>query len=145
MEGRAVAAGFDVRTAALTVYSGSQTPHTLQRTIAGCLGLAESLVRVIVPDTGGGFGGKNSVYPEDVLIPYLARRLERPVKWIEDRRENLLSMTQGRDQQIDAEVAFDDDGRIRAIRIEQALDCGAFEPQGPVVTYQTVDAPPGSV
>ena len=137
LECRVTAAVPNVRTGELTVYSGTQTPHTLRRTTAECLGMPESAIRVIVPDVGGGFGGKNSVYPEEVLVAYLARRLGRPVKWVEDRRENLLSMTQGRDQDIEAEAAFDGDGRVLAVRVNQWLDCGAYEPQGPVVTYQT--------
>ncbi|MDE3076243.1 MAG: xanthine dehydrogenase family protein [Chloroflexota bacterium] len=137
MEGRGLVAIPDIRTGALTIYSGTQTPHSLRRSVAECLSLPEGMIRVIVPDTGGGFGGKNTVYPEDILLPYLALRLGRPVKWVEDRRENLLSMTQGRDQVIDATVAFQDDGRITAVQVEQWLNCGAFEPTGPVVTYQT--------
>ncbi|HLG69834.1 MAG TPA: xanthine dehydrogenase family protein molybdopterin-binding subunit [Chloroflexota bacterium] len=137
MEGRGALAVPDVRTGALTLYTGCQQPHLLRRVLAATFGLSESLVRLIVPDVGGGFGGKNGAYPEDVLISYLARRLGRPVKWVEDRRENLLAMNQGRDQVVEAAVAFDGDGRVLAVELQQWLDSGAYQPMGPVVPYQT--------
>jgi carbon-monoxide dehydrogenase large subunit len=137
MEGRGALAVPDSRTGALTLYTGCQQPHLLRRAAAAVLGLPEPMLRVVVPDVGGGFGGKNGAYPEDVLIALLAQRTGRPVKWTEDRRENLLAMNQARDQIIDAAVAFDDEGRILAVQAEQWLDCGAFHPIGPVVTYQT--------
>lgn len=137
MEGRGALAIPDARTGALTVYTGCQQPYTLRRAIGLTLGIPDSLVRVIVPDVGGGFGGKNGAYPEDVLIAYLAQRLGRPVKWTEDRHENLLAMNQARDQVVDATVGFDDQGRILGMDIEQWLDSGAYHPMGPVVTYQT--------
>jgi len=119
-----------------------QAKITLSSAVAARPGAAsgsttESMVRIVVPDVGGGFGGKNGAYPEDVLVTYLARRLGRPVKWVEDRRENLLAMNQARDQIVDATVAFDGSGRILAVEAEQWLDSGAYHPLGPVVTYQT--------
>ncbi|MFI5267569.1 MAG: xanthine dehydrogenase family protein molybdopterin-binding subunit, partial [Chloroflexota bacterium] len=137
MEGRGALAVPEPRTGALTLYTGCQQPYLLRRAVGMTLGLAESMVRVVVPDVGGGFGGKNGAYPEDVLIAYLAQRLGRPVKWTEDRRENLLAMNQARDQIVDATVAFDDGGRILGVEVEQWLDSGAYQPMGPVVTYQT--------
>ncbi|HEX6512146.1 MAG TPA: xanthine dehydrogenase family protein molybdopterin-binding subunit, partial [Chloroflexota bacterium] len=137
MEGRGALAIPDTRTGTLTVYTGCQQPYTLRRAICATLGIGETLVRVIVPDVGGGFGGKNGAYPEDVLVAYLAQQLGRPLKWVEDRRENLLAMNQARDQIVDATVGFDDDGRIIGVQVEQWLDSGAYQPMGPVVTYQT--------
>jgi carbon-monoxide dehydrogenase large subunit len=137
MEGRGALAIPDTRTGALTVYTGCQQPYLLRRAISLTLGLPDSLIRVIVPDVGGGFGGKNGAYPEDVLIACVAQRLGRPVKWTEDRRENLLAMNQARDQIVDATIGFDEGGRILALQIEQWLDSGAYQPMGPVVTYQT--------
>lgn len=137
LEGRGALAVPDVRTGALALYTGCQQPHLLRRVVAATLGLPESMVRIVVPDVGGGFGGKNGAYPEDVLIAYLGRRLGRPVKWTEDRRENLLAMNQARDQVVDARVAFDGEGRILGVDLEQWLDSGAYQPMGPVVTYQT--------
>jgi aerobic carbon-monoxide dehydrogenase large subunit len=92
---------------------------------------------VIAPDVGGGFGGKGHVYPEDMLVAFLARELRRPVRWIEDRREHLMSATHSRDQLHDVEVGFDDDGRILALRDDYIVDCGAWNPIGSAVAYNT--------
>jgi carbon-monoxide dehydrogenase large subunit len=94
------------------------------------LGLPESRVRCIAPEVGGGFGVKGHVYPEDVLIPYIARRLGRPVQWIEDRREHIMNSTHARDDRHDAEIAFDADGRILGIRDRLLKDSGAYMPVG---------------
>src|SRR5436853_7928537 len=88
----------------------------VRREAAALLGLPEARVRCIALDVGGGFGGKGHVYPEDLLVTFLARRLGRPVRWIEDRREHLMSATHSRDQWHDVEIGFDDDGHILAIR-----------------------------
>ena len=80
------------------------------------LQLPEAKIRCVALDVGGGFGVKGHVYPEDLLIPYLARRLGRPVKWIEDRYEHMLCSCHSRDQIHDVEIGFDDDGRILALR-----------------------------
>src|SRR5207247_524719 len=89
-------------------------------------GVPETVVRVIVPDVGGGFGPKMHLYPEDLVACAVARRLGRPAKWIEDRRENLLAMTQAREQVIEAQVAADRDGRLLALRAHIACDSGAY-------------------
>src|SRR5437763_491289 len=99
--------------------------------------VAEEQVRVIAPDVGGGFGGKGHAYPEDLLVPFLARRLGRPVRWIEERREHLISATHSRDQLHDVEIGFDDDGRILAIRDDYIVDCGAWNPIGSGGAYNT--------
>jgi carbon-monoxide dehydrogenase large subunit len=101
------------------------------------LGLPEARVRCIALDVGGGFGGKGHVYPEDLLVTFLARRLGRPVRWIEERREHLMSATHSRDQWHDVEVGFDDDGHILAIRDDYLVDCGAWNPIGSGVAYNT--------
>lgn len=125
MEGRGIAAEWDPR-GRLTVWASTQAPHALRTGLARCLDLPESAVRVVVPDVGGGFGPKMHLYPEDVIAAAVARALRRPVKWIEDRRENLLSMTQAREQAIDASLAVTEDGRILALRAEVACDSGAY-------------------
>src|SRR6266545_2868828 len=91
----------------LTVWSSTQVPHALQRALTEVLGLPAHQVRVIAPDVGGGFGTKVSIYPEDVLVPLLAQRLGRPVKWVEKRREHLASATHSREQIHDVEIAAD--------------------------------------
>jgi aerobic carbon-monoxide dehydrogenase large subunit len=97
------------------------------------LGLEPHRVRVIAPDVGGGFGAKLIVYPEDVLIPLLAMRFGRPVRWLEDRVEHMLTATQERTQTHTVEVGFDDEGRVLALRDEFVHDTGADTPRGLVV------------
>jgi len=137
MECRGVLAEYDRRTDSATIWSSTQVVHWVRREAAGILGLPEARVRVVAPDVGGGFGGKGHVYPEDLLMPFLARRLGRPVRWIEERREHLMSATHSRDQWHDVEVAFDDHGSILALRDDYLVDCGAWNPIGSGVAYNT--------
>ena len=137
IECRGVVSDYDPRTDTLTHWSSTQVVHWVRREIANTLGLPEARVRVIAPDVGGGFGGKGHAYPEDLLVPFLARRLGRPVRWIEERREHLISATHSRDQLHDVEIGFDDDGRILAIRDDYIVDCGAWNPIGSGVAYNT--------
>jgi len=137
MECRGVAAAFDTRAGLLTIWSSTQVVHWVRREVATMLRLPEAQVRCIAPDVGGGFGGKGHVYPEDVLIAFLARRLGRPVRWLEDRREHLMSTTHSRDQWHDVDVGFDGDGRILALRDDYIVDCGAWNPIGSGVAYNT--------
>ncbi len=111
----------------LTVWSSTQSPHIVRTTLAGMLGVAEPQVRVITPAMGGGFGAKTHVYPEEVVIAWLARRLGRPVRWLEDRLENLVATAHARDQRHDVEVAYDEDGTLRAVRCTAYCDVGSGE------------------
>jgi carbon-monoxide dehydrogenase large subunit len=124
MEPRGVVADWDGET--LTVWASSQTPRVLRGALAGALDLPESRVRVIVPDVGGGFGLKVQVFPEDVVVAAVARRLGRPVKWIEERRECLTAASHAREQRVDAEVAADASGRLLALRARVVSDAGAY-------------------
>ncbi|MDR7535701.1 MAG: molybdopterin-dependent oxidoreductase, partial [Armatimonadota bacterium] len=126
METRAVAAQPHPATGEVTVWLTSQNPHIHRSIICGILGLPEHKVRVIAPEVGGGFGSKIHVYPEDALIPYLARELGRPVKWTEDRRENYVATIHGRDHVTDLEIAARRDGTIRAIRGTTWANMGAY-------------------
>ena len=137
LECRGVVAACDRRTDAMTIWSSTQVVHWLRREAAQVLGMAEARIRVIAPDVGGGFGGKGHVYPEDLLVPFLARRLGHPVRWIEERREHLMCATHSRDQWHDVEIGFDDDGRILAISDDYIVDCGAWNPIGSGVAYNT--------
>src|SRR6202521_1705177 len=128
LECRGVVSAYDPRMGSVTSWSSTQVVHWVRREIATTLGLAEERVRVIAPDVGGGFGGKGHAYPEDLLVPFLARRLGRPVRWIEERREHFLSATHSRDQLHDVDIGFDDSGRILAIRDDYIVDCGAWTP-----------------
>lgn len=125
MEGRGIAVNWDP-SGRLTVWASTQMPHVLRGGLARFLGLTESHVRVIVPDVGGGFGPKMNLYPEDLIACALARRLGRPVRWSEDRRENLLAMTQAREQTVEAALAADRHGRILGIRARVICDTGAY-------------------
>ncbi len=137
LEGRGVVAWVEPRTNILTVWSSTQMPHLVRRQIAAQLSLPEEAVRVIAPDIGGGFGPKVFVYPEEVLIPFLALELGRPIKWIEDRREHFISTAHGRDQLHDVEFAFDREGRILALCDRFLLDNGAYNPMGLTDAYNT--------
>jgi aerobic carbon-monoxide dehydrogenase large subunit len=109
----------------LTVWSSTQEAHALRDGLSHLLGIDARRIRVVTPDVGGGFGAKLNVYPEDVVVAHLARRLRRPVKWVESRRENLLTTTHGRAQVFEVEAAADRDGRVRGIRCRVLADLGA--------------------
>ncbi|TMK13498.1 MAG: xanthine dehydrogenase family protein molybdopterin-binding subunit [Alphaproteobacteria bacterium] len=137
MECRGVVGVHDPRTDCVTIWSATQVVHWVRREAAAVLQLPEARIRCVALDVGGGFGVKGHVYPEDLLIPFLARRLERPVQWIEDRREHLMCSCHSRDQMHDVEVGFDDEGRILALRDHFIVDCGAWNPIGAGVVYNT--------
>ncbi len=137
MECRGVAAVHDPRTDTITIWSATQVVHWVRREVAAILGLPEARVRCLALDVGGGFGLKGHVYPEDLVIPFLARRLGRPVRWIEDRHEHLQCSAHSRDQLHEVEVGYDDDGHILALRDNFILDCGAWNPIGGGVPYNT--------
>lgn len=137
MEGRGVTAEIETRTQRLTVWSSTQVPHSVRRQIAAQLGLEEATIRVIAPHVGGGFGPKVFVYPEEILIPYLALTLKRPVQWIEDRREHFISTAHARDQVHEIELGFDRTGKMTALRDRFYLDNGAYNPMGLTDAYNT--------
>jgi aerobic carbon-monoxide dehydrogenase large subunit len=143
MECRGVVGLYDSRTDSVTIWSATQVVHWVRREAAGVLQLPEAQVRCVALDVGGGFGVKGHVYPEDLLIPFLARRLGRPVKWIEDRREHLICSCHSRDQIHDVEVGFDDEGHILALHDSFVVDCGAWNPIGAGVVYNTAVHLPG--
>ncbi len=111
---------------ALTMWTGSQVPHVFRATMARALRLAERQVRIIVTDTGGGFGQKMHVMPEDLAVAALARRVGRPVKWVEARRENLAAASQAREGQVEIEAAADASGRLLGLRARIRSDAGAY-------------------
>src|SRR5579885_2512857 len=143
MECRGVIAAHDPRTESITIWSSTQVVHWVRREAAGILGIPESRVRCLAPDVGGGFGVKGHVYPEELLIPFLARRVGRPVRWIEDRHEHFMAACHSRDQIHDVEVGFDDDGRLLAFRDSFIGDCGAWNPIGAGIAYNTAVHLPG--
>jgi aerobic carbon-monoxide dehydrogenase large subunit len=127
----------------LTVWDATQMPHMIRDILAELLGRSRHEVRVVTPDVGGAFGAKEPFYPEEFLMPYLALRLRRPVKWIEDRREHLLVSTHERGQVHEAELAVDADGRILGVRDRFIADSGAFCSWGIVVPLITSTMIPG--
>lgn len=131
IENRAVAALWDERAEELTVWDTTQAPIPIRNGLAARLGLMQAQVRVIAPFVGGGFGPKIMMhYPEEMVIPWAAMQLKRPVKWTEDRQENFFATTQERGQLHDAEIALTRDGRILGIRDRFLHDTGAYDPYG---------------
>lgn len=120
----------------VTVWSATQIPHSVRDQVATFLNLPQSAVRVIAPEVGGGFGAKLSVYPEELLVPWAAMRLARPVKWVEERSEHLQATTHGRDQLHDAELAVNVDGTLRGLKVRLTADLGAY-PMGAVLPRLT--------
>ncbi|HEV2146842.1 MAG TPA: xanthine dehydrogenase family protein molybdopterin-binding subunit [Longimicrobiaceae bacterium] len=131
LENRAVAARWDPQAQDLTVWDTTQAPIPIRNGLARMLGLLESQVRVVAPFVGGGFGPKIMMfYPEEVLVPWAAMRLGRPVKWTEDRHENFFATSQERGQVHEAEIALTRDGKILGIRDHFLHDAGAYDPYG---------------
>jgi carbon-monoxide dehydrogenase large subunit len=138
MENRGIVAHWDDRAGRLSIWDTTQAPIAIRNGLAGMLGLSESQVRVVAPFIGGGFGPKIMMfYPEEVVIPWAARELGRPVKWIEDREENFVATTQERLQIHDAEIALDADGRILGVQDRFLHDTGAYAPYGLTVPLNT--------
>jgi aerobic carbon-monoxide dehydrogenase large subunit len=131
IENRAVVAQWDALSEEMTIWDTTQAPIPIRNGLAAMLGLSQSQVRVIAPFVGGGFGPKIMMYyPEEVVIPWAARRVGRPVKWVEDRRENFTATTQERGQTHDAEIAVDRNGRILGVKDVFLHDTGAYDPYG---------------
>jgi carbon-monoxide dehydrogenase large subunit len=112
----------------ITLWSSTQIPHIVRDSVADAIGVPRWQVRVLIPHVGGGFGCKVQVYPEEVLLAHIARELKRPVRWIEDRQEHLVATAHARDQLHRVEAAFDDEGRITAVRDAFVLDSGVACP-----------------
>ena len=126
MEPRAVVAESIGSTGELTLTTSSQIPHILRTTLSGVLGMPEAKLRVIAPDVGGGFGSKLDVYAEEALCLALARRLGRPIKWVEERSEAFLATIHGRDVVQDIELAATSAGKITGVRAKLTAAMGAY-------------------
>jgi len=125
MEPRGVVADYDPVTDLLTVWDSTQAPHQVQRYLAQSLNRPVETIRVVAPDVGGSFGIKDCLFSEDILMPFLSLRLQRPVKWIEQRQENLLTY-HGRGMRLDVEAAVKSDGKLLGIRANILADIGAY-------------------
>ena len=126
LEGRAGLAEYHASTGRVTLTASVQMPHMLRTGIADTLGIPEADLRVIAPDVGGGFGQKMSLFPEYVVLVWLARKLKRDVAWIEDRRENFLASAHSRDQAFTVRGAFSNEGRLLGLDADLRSNVGAF-------------------
>ncbi|QRG04795.1 xanthine dehydrogenase family protein [Xanthobacter dioxanivorans] len=126
MENRAYLAEWDRRRQALTLHSTTNIPGIIRDVLASSLGLPGNRMRVVAPDVGGSFGGKGSLNHEEMLVCVLARKLERPVKFVADRMEDLTAMSQAFDERIDARLAVDADGRLLGLDADVIGDIGAY-------------------
>src|ERR1700681_715774 len=131
IETRGVVAQWDTRAGQMTIWDTTQAPVFVRNGLAGILGLNERKVRVIAPNIGGGFGPKIMMfYPEEVLLPWISMKLNRPIKWIEDRLEHFFATTHERGQIHDAEMALTRDGKILGVKDVFLHDGGAYDPYG---------------
>lgn len=126
MEARGLLAEWDEEAGRLVVSGAAKVPFATRRILAQCMDLPEASIEMMECDVGGGFGVRGEFYPEDFLIPFAARQLGRPVKWIEDRRENLLGSNHAREADIEIEIACERDGRIVGLRATAWVDMGAY-------------------
>lgn len=126
METRAALAQWDERESQLVLHTPTQVPHLVRTATAASLGLPERQVRVVVPDMGGGFGIKCVVGREEMVVAAAARRLRRPVKWVEDRKDALTASFLAREQHYTARAAFAQDGEFLALDVEVVCDMGAY-------------------
>jgi carbon-monoxide dehydrogenase large subunit len=137
IEPRAAEAVYDAWSNELTLYATTQMPFAVRDALAEILNMPSPAVRVQAPDVGGGFGMKSMLYPEDMLVAVLARRLGRPVRWTETRTEQFLSAAHARDQVHDLEIAATRDGQILAVRDRFLTDFGAYSLTGLIVPYNS--------
>src|ERR671935_1526347 len=127
IEPRAAIGEYDSGSESLTLWNTTQNPHVARLVMSAFVGLApENKLRVIAPDVGGGFGSKIFIYPEEVVCLWAARKVGRPVKWVAERSEAFLTDAHGRDHVTHAEMAFDAEGKITALRVKTIANLGAY-------------------
>jgi aerobic carbon-monoxide dehydrogenase large subunit len=126
IEPRGMVAQYTPGSGDLILWTATQIPHLVRLLLSMVIGIPEHKVRVIAPEVGGGFGSKLYLYPEEVIVATLARLTGRPVKWIEERRENYVATTHGRDQVQYVEVAAKRDGTITGLRVKSIANMGAY-------------------
>jgi carbon-monoxide dehydrogenase large subunit len=140
MEGRGLVVDFSPATGELTIYAATQAPHEVRLFCARLLGVPEHHIRVVTRDTGGGFGQKVLVQREEMCVMLAARKVGAPLKWVEDRRENLLAAGKSRQEHGTATMAFDAQGAILGAHLDFVQDCGAYPTPWPVTTAAAVGA-----
>src|SRR3954469_2902934 len=126
MESRGLLAEWDAASERLTLFGAAKVAFPNRRILAKQMGLSEHSIRMVENDVGGAFGVRGEFYPEDFLIPFASRLLERPVKWIEDRREHLTATNHARDVECELEIACERDGTILGLRGQAYADIGAY-------------------
>ncbi|SVA79458.1 uncharacterized protein METZ01_LOCUS132312 [marine metagenome] len=126
LEGRAVLANWDSRLEQLVVYTSTQQPHIVRTGLSECLGIEHAQIRVVAPDVGGGFGYKGILLPEEICLSWAAIKLGHPLKWLEDRRENLTASSNCREHHYTITAYGDASGRLLAIDAEATVDAGAY-------------------
>ncbi|CAN5119076.1 molybdopterin-dependent oxidoreductase [soil metagenome] len=129
MEGRATTVAPDPLSGGLTAWTSTQTPHSWRNEVAAQAGIPQSQLRVIAPEVGGGFGSKIGSYQEDLVVTAIANKLKRPIKWVEDRTQNMATTHHGRAQIADIELAATSDGKITGMRLTVIQDAGGY-PRG---------------
>jgi len=139
LETRGALAYHDADTGTLTVWSSTQNPYSLRDSLASVLEMPAEQIRVMVPDVGGGFGPKGSIYPEEMLVAAAALKTGRPVKWISGRGEDLMTSGHDRDQVHQARIGFKRDGTIVAVDDAFLADVGAYPIEGEGLTLNTVN------
>jgi aerobic carbon-monoxide dehydrogenase large subunit len=137
MEPDAFMAAPDPETGGIRIWASTQSPFQVRDFVADCLGLPESQVRCVAPDVGGGFGAKIPVYPEQAIVAALARRLDRPVRWVQTRSECFLAMTGGRGQIQNVELGATRSGRLVGLRARVLADAGAYPGIGAFLPFFT--------
>jgi carbon-monoxide dehydrogenase large subunit len=144
IETRGLTAAFDPGTGVLGLWGVAKVPHFNRRVLADLLGHPEHLIHFVELEVGGGFGVRGEFYPEDLLVPWTAMRLQRPVQWIEDRREHLMATNHSRQQYHDVEIGFDGDGKIVGLVDRFVTDMGGYiRTHGVVVPELTAALLPG--
>ena len=126
IEPRGCAASWHAGESSLTIWTSTQIPHLVRTLLPGLIRIPENKLRVVAPEVGGGFGSQLNLYAEEALVSHLAIRLDRPIKWIEGRRENAAATVHGRDQIGDHEIAIQKDGTVLAIRSKTIADVGSY-------------------
>ncbi|MCB0155544.1 MAG: xanthine dehydrogenase family protein molybdopterin-binding subunit, partial [Anaerolineae bacterium] len=143
MEPRAAVAEWHAAKGEMTLWTTSQNPHPIRLLLSAfTLGIPENKLRVISPDVGGGFGSKIFHYPEEIIVPWVARKINRPVKWVATRSESFITDSQGRDHVTDAKLALKSDGTMTGLHVQTWADQGAylstFAPLIPTALYITL-------
>jgi carbon-monoxide dehydrogenase large subunit len=138
LETRGLVVEWSAASGEMTIWASTQVPHEVRLFCSRLLGLPEHRIRVVMRDTGGGFGQKVLVQREEMCLMLAAREIAAPIKWIEDRRENLMSAGQSRHEHATARLAFDDDGNLLGAALEHVQDAGAYPTPWPVGTAAAV-------